>query len=75
MTALITLNATAQTSPASSPSGDEYPRFTRDTTEDLSINVVTDRATGCRYLLADGRGITPLLKANGSPDCTGPRRP
>lgn len=77
MAVLIAQGAHAQTAPVApvaAPSSDEYPRFTRDTTEDLSINVVTDRETGCKYLLADGRGITPLLKANGVPDCSGPRR-
>ncbi len=78
MAILIATSAHAQTAQpanATPASGDEYPRFTRDTTEDLSINVVTDRQTGCRYLLADSRGITPLLKASGVPDCTGPHRP
>jgi hypothetical protein len=52
-----------------------YPsRFTRETTEDINIQVETDHETGCRYLIAENRGITPLLKSNGTPDCNAPKR-
>lgn len=46
-----------------------YPRFVRDTTDDLKLQIVTDHKTGCRYLMADASGMTPLLKADGTPDC------
>jgi hypothetical protein len=36
--------------------------------------VETDHETGCRYLIAEGQGITPLLKSNGTPDCNAPKR-
>jgi len=49
------------------------PRFTRDTTEDFNIQMETDHETGCRYLIAEGQGITPLLKSNGTPDCNAPK--
>ncbi|SAL71109.1 hypothetical protein AWB69_08550 [Caballeronia udeis] len=49
-------------------------RFTRETTEDINIQVETDHETGCRYLIAENRGITPMLKSNGTPDCNAPKR-
>jgi hypothetical protein len=49
-------------------------RFSRETTEDINLQMETDHETGCRYLIAEGQGITPLLKSNGAPDCDGPKR-
>jgi len=49
-------------------------RFTRETTEDINVQLETDHETGCRYLVAENRGITPLLKSNGTPDCNAPKR-
>jgi hypothetical protein len=50
-----------------------FSRFTRETTEDINLQLETDHETGCRYLIAEGQGITPLLKNNGAPDCSAPK--
>lgn len=61
--------------PASKPASHaSFSRFTRETTEDINLQLETDHETGCRYLIAEGQGITPLLKSNGTPDCNAPKR-
>jgi Family of unknown function (DUF6440) len=72
--AVASLSAYAQ--PESDPKSttNSYPRFTRESTEDLSVQTLTDYQTGCRYLVTDVRGITPLLKSDGEPDCSAPKR-
>ncbi|WP_213781160.1 DUF6440 family protein [Caballeronia sp. dw_276] len=60
--------------PASKPAPRaSFSRFTRETTEDINLHLETDHETGCRYLIAEGQGITPLLKSNGTPDCSAPK--
>ena len=71
---LIGYSAHAQTAEPK-PSANAYSsRFTRETTEDINVQMETDHETGCRYLIAEGQGITPLLKSNGTPDCNAPKR-
>jgi Family of unknown function (DUF6440) len=72
--ALATASAYAQPENDPKSTTNSYPRFTRESTEDLSIQTLTDHRTGCRYLVADARGITPLLKADGEPDCSAPKQ-
>lgn len=62
--------ASADSKPASRAS---FNRFTRETTEDINLQLETDHETGCRYLIAQAQGITPLLKSNGTPDCSAPK--
>jgi hypothetical protein len=71
---LASMSAHAQSEGGPKSTANSYPRFTRESTEDLSIQTLTDHQSGCRYLVADARGITPLLKADGSPDCSAPRQ-
>jgi hypothetical protein len=72
--ALASLSAYAQPESGPKSTANSYPRFTRESTEDLSIQTLTDHQTGCRYLVAGARGITPLLKADGAPDCSVPKQ-
>ena len=63
-----------ESKPASKPASRAgSSRFTRETTEDINLQLETDHETGCRYLIAEGQGITPLLKSNGTPDCSTPK--
>jgi hypothetical protein len=74
LAALVGYSAHAENAePKQSSSANASPRFTRDTTEDINIQMETDHETGCRYLIAEGQGITPLLKSNGTPDCNAPK--
>ena len=75
LAALVGYSAHAQsTDPKPATNAYASPRFTRDTTEDINVQMETDHQTGCRYLIAEGQGITPLLKSNGTPDCNAPTR-
>ncbi|WP_158937588.1 DUF6440 family protein [Burkholderia sp. S171] len=72
--ALVGYSAHAENAePKHAAGADSSPRFTRETTEDINIQVETDHETGCRYLIAESHGITPLLKSNGAPDCNAPK--
>ena len=74
LAALVGYSAHAENAePKQSSSANASPRFTRDTTEDINIQMETDHETGCRYLIAEVQGITPLLKSNGTPDCNAPK--
>jgi hypothetical protein len=72
--AMVTSHAARAQSAQPKPDHSNYSRFTRETTEDINVQVETDHETGCRYLIAQSQGITPLLKSNGTPDCTAPKR-
>ncbi|SAL43528.1 hypothetical protein AWB64_04623 [Caballeronia sordidicola] len=74
LTASASFAAHAQNTEPRSASSAGFNRFTRETTEDINLQLETDHETGCRYLIAEGQGITPLLKANGAPDCSAPKR-
>jgi hypothetical protein len=73
LAALVGYSAHAQNAEPKQATSASSPRFTRDTTEDINIQMETDHETGCRYLIAQGQGITPLLKSNGTPDCNAPK--
>jgi Family of unknown function (DUF6440) len=73
LAALVGYSAHAQNAEPKQSTSVASPRFTRDTTEDINIQMETDHETGCRYLIAQGQGITPLLKSNGTPDCNAPK--
>jgi len=73
LAALVGYSAHAQNAEPKHATSVASPRFTRDTTEDINIQMETDHETGCRYLIAQGQGITPLLKSNGTPDCNAPK--
>ena len=36
---------------------------------DPYIRIDTDTSTGCRYIIANGSGVTPLLSSSGNPAC------
>jgi Family of unknown function (DUF6440) len=74
LAAFAGVGAHAQSTEPKSAAHGSYSRFTRETTEDINLQVETDHETGCRYLIAEGQGITPLLKSNGAPDCDAPKR-
>ena len=71
---LVGYSAHAQNAEPKPPANAYSSRFTRETTEDINVQVETDHETGCRYLIAESQGITPLLKSNGTPDCNAPKR-
>lgn len=51
----------------------EEPEEERGFSEyDRKLHITEDSGTGCKYIVyswSDQGGITPLLKANGTPDC------
>lgn len=52
-------------------------RFVTHGSGNWDLEIVEDTQTGCLYLQFDGEkegGITPLLTANGQPDCSGFKR-
>jgi hypothetical protein len=74
LAAVAAVGAHAENAEPKSAGNGSYSRFTRETTEDINLQMETDHETGCRYLVAEGQGITPLLKSNGTPDCGAPKR-
>jgi hypothetical protein len=46
---LASLSAYAQPESGTKSTTNSYPRFTRESTEDLSVQTLTDHQTGCRY--------------------------
>lgn len=74
LAAVAQVGAHAENAEPKSAANAYYSRFTRETTEDINLQMETDHETGCRYLIAGGQGITPLLKSDGTPDCNAPKR-
>jgi uncharacterized protein YceK len=69
---LITIIALTSCATTTTNAGKEL-RFSK---LNLYLNIVTDKETGCRYLVyremignSGGAGITPLLKSDGRIDC------
>lgn len=42
----------------------------RFTIQDSHLKVTKDKETGCKYIMINGSGITPLMLADGTQDCS-----